>query len=266
LYFACRLNIGKKLHTLPPLTIDFEHINDPKLTISIVSHGQAKLIRPLLLELAALPRREFEVILTVNIPEDERPYSISGLNVIVIRNDVAKGFGANHNAAFRASKAPFFAVVNPDIRLGRTDLTSLLEGFTDSLTAVCAPLVINSRGEVEDSARRFPTWSSLTRKAMGRHTPLEYIIEDKPMAVDWVAGMLAVFRREAYLEVGGFDDRRYFMYYEDVDVCYRLNQKGWKVMLVPSVSVVHDAQRASHRNLHHMRWHATSVLRFLTGW
>jgi N-acetylglucosaminyl-diphospho-decaprenol L-rhamnosyltransferase len=260
------MSTGDQLPTYSSNTPGFAHAHIPKLTLSIVSHGQAELVRPLLLELAALQCQEFEVILTVNIPEDERPYAVGGLSMRVIRNDVAKGFGANHNAAFRASLAPYFAVVNPDIRLGKTDPTSLLEGFTDPLTAVCAPLVTNSLGEVENSARRFPTWSSLAQKALGWHTPVEYLVEDKPLAVDWVAGMLAVFRREAYLDVGGFDDWRYFMYYEDVDVCYRLNQRGWKVMLLPSVRVIHDAQRASHRNARHMRWHATSALRFLTGW
>lgn len=247
-------------------TPSFVHTPVPKLTLSIVSHGQAELVRPLLLELAALPHRDFEIILTLNIPEDERPYAVDGLSLTVIRNNVRKGFGANHNAAFRASQAPYFAVVNPDVRLGQTDPTALLEGFTDSRTAVCAPLVTNSLGEVEDSARRFPTWRSLTQKALGRHPRVEYVIGDMPLEVDWVAGMFAVFRREAYLDVDGFDDRRYFMYYEDVDVCYRLHQRHWAVLLVPSIRVIHDAQRASRRNARHMRWHATSVFRFLTGW
>lgn len=237
-----------------------------QITLSIVSHGQATLIRSLLADLAELPQLNFEVVITINLPEDDSPYHGHPFPLRIIRNDIPKGFGANHNAAFRASQAPYFAVVNPDIRLGITAPTSLLVGFTDPLTAVCAPLVTNSLGEVEDSARRFPTWSSLIRKALGWHTPVEYLIEDKPLAVDWVAGMFAVFRREAYLDVNGFDDKRYFMYYEDVDVCYRLNQRGWKVMLLPSVRVIHDAQRASHRNARHMRWHATSLVRFLTGW
>lgn len=235
------------------------------ITFSIVSHGQASLIRLLLADLAKLTQQNFEVIITINLSEDESPYQGHPFPLYIIRNDNPKGFGANHNAAFRASRSPYFAVVNPDIRLGMTAPTYLLEGFTDPLTAVCAPLVTNSLGEVEDSARRFPTWKSLIRKALGRHSPVEYLIEDKPLAVDWVAGMFAVFRREAYLDVNGFDDRRYFMYYEDVDVCYRLSQRGWKVILLPSVRVIHDAQRASHRNAKHMRWHATSLLRFLSG-
>lgn len=252
-------------------TQEEKNLKDPvaasvQITLSIVSHGQATLIRSLLADLAELPELNFEVVITINLPEDDSPYKGHPFPLRIIRNDTPKGFGANHNAAFHVSQSPYFAVVNPDIRLGMTDPTSLLDGFTDPLTAVCAPLVINSLGEVEDSARRFPTMSRLILKALGWQTHVEYPIEDKPLAVDWVAGMFAVFRREAYLDVSGFDDQRYFMYYEDVDICYRLNKRGWMVILLPAVRVIHDAQRASHRNARHMRWHATSLLRFLSGW
>ena len=77
--------------------------------------------------------------------------------------------------------------------------------------------------------------------------------------------MFVVFRREAYQEVGGFDDRRFFMYLEDADICRRLAREGWKVLVNPNVQVIHMAQRASRRNLKHMRWHITSAFRFLTG-
>ena len=247
------------INSLSPLT------SSPKLTLSIVSHAQADLVRPLLLELAALPHRDFEIILTINVPEDERPLAINALSMMVIRNISPRGFGANHNAAFSASRAPFFAVVNPDIRLGKTDPSSLLEGFADPYTAACAPFITNRLGERQDTARRFPTWINLTRKAFCRHIKPDYVEAEKPLAVDWVAGMLVVFRRDAYLDVGGFDDRRYFMYYEDADICLRLSKRGWRIILVPSVKVLHEAQRASHRNLRHMRWHATSMFRFLTG-
>jgi hypothetical protein len=62
--------------------------------------------------------------------------------------------------------------------------------------------------------------------------------------------------------VGGFDER-FYMYYEDVDICRRLWGQGWSIVLQPAAVVIHDAQRASHRRLRHMRWHAASALRYL---
>jgi N-acetylglucosaminyl-diphospho-decaprenol L-rhamnosyltransferase len=65
-----------------------------------------------------------------------------------------------------------------------------------------------------------------------------------------------------FRELRGFDER-YFLYYEDVDLCRRLRKRGYEVVLVPSASAVHDARRESHRNLRHLSWHLASIARFL---
>ena len=77
--------------------------------------------------------------------------------------------------------------------------------------------------------------------------------------------MFVVFRKDVFRSLGGFDDRRFFMYMEDVDICRRLNNTGFSVLLNPKVSVIHTAQHASHRNFKHMRWHAISSFQYLTG-
>jgi GT2 family glycosyltransferase len=76
--------------------------------------------------------------------------------------------------------------------------------------------------------------------------------------------MFVMFRREAFDAVRGFDER-YFMYFEDADICRRLWSRGLKVLYVPAATVVHDARRRSHRDPQHLRWHLRSALRFLVG-
>lgn len=241
-------------------------LDTTRLTLSIVSHGQGPLIRPLLLQLASVYSPEFEVILTLNLPEDETQFVVPGLLTTIIRNAERKGFGANHNAAFQAASAPYFAIVNPDIRLSGMTPGQLLDTFQSSTVAACAPMVVNSVGMVENSARRFPTFANLASKFLTRKKSGDYPMDRGPVVVDWVAGMYVVFRREAFADVGGFDDKRFFMYCEDVDICERLKLRGWSVVLRPDVTVVHDAQRASRRDVRHLRWHVTSMLRYLTGW
>jgi len=236
-----------------------------QITLSIVSHGQAALIRSLLADLAELPQQNFEVLITVNLPEDESPYHGHPFPLRVIRNDTPKGFGANHNAAFGQADARWFAVVNPDIRIKTLDLPTLLLPTNDQSVAAVAPVVLSGDGKVEDSARRFPTFMRFAKRVLLRRRDADYNVGAVPYPVDWVAGMFVLFRREAYQQVGGFDDRRFFMYLEDADICRRLGKIGWKVMVNPDVQVVHMAQRASRRNLKHMRWHAVSALRYLTG-
>lgn len=236
-----------------------------RITLSIVSHGQASLVRLLLSDLAALPQQNFEVIITINLAEDESPYQGQPFPLRIIRNDLPKGFGANHNSAFSQSTGRWFAVVNPDVRINALDLLTLLSPFVDQSVAAVAPVVLSSDGKVEDSARRFPTLIRFAKRVLLRLRDADYNVGPVPYLVDWVAGMFVVFRRDAYQNIGGFDDRRFFMYLEDADICRRLGKVGLKVMVNPNVQVIHMAQRASRRNLKHMRWHAVSALRYLTG-
>lgn len=236
-----------------------------QITLSIVSHGQASLIRDLLKDLATLPQQNFEVIITINLPEDESAYQGFSFPLRIIRNTLPKGFGENHNAAFEHSSTQWFAVVNPDIRTQSLNFEVLLSPFQRNSVAAVAPVVLSADGKVEDSARHFPTLLRFAKRVLLRQRKSDYAVQSSPYRVDWVAGMFVVFRREAFRQVGGFDARRFYMYLEDADICQRLGKEQWQVLVNPHVQVIHMAQRASRRNLKHMRWHAVSALRFLTG-
>jgi N-acetylglucosaminyl-diphospho-decaprenol L-rhamnosyltransferase len=238
------------------------------ICLSIVSHGQGHLIKSLLGDLQRLqlldPAKD-QIVLTLNIPEDEMFFKGFGsLPLIVLRNTTPKGFGANHNAAFKASQSDIFVVVNPDIRLRSFDTKPLLEVLSSTDAGLWAPRVLASSGEVEDNARRFPTFLRLGKRIVLRQRSSDYTIKERPVAVDWVAGMFMALRRDTYAAAGGFDER-YFMYMEDADLCRRITQLGMRVIVDPRVDVIHDAQRASRRSLRHLRWHCRSAGRFLFG-
>jgi GT2 family glycosyltransferase len=97
-----------------------------------------------------------------------------------------------------------------------------------------------------------------------RRRESDYTLDSVPIEVDWVAGMFVAFKRAAFEAVDGFDER-YFMYMEDVDICRRLNEAGWLTVVQPQVSVVHAAQRASRKNVQHLRWHVASAIRYFFG-
>ncbi|RTL22464.1 MAG: glycosyltransferase family 2 protein [Burkholderiales bacterium] len=235
------------------------------ISLSIVSHGQSALIAPLLEDLRRLALPDIEVVITVNIPEDETPFKDLPFPSRIVRNAAPQGFGANHNAAFAASSGRFFVVVNPDIRLPSLDVARLLALMEDPTVGAVAPVVLNGVGGVEDSVRRFPTIAGLARRVLLKQRVPGYQWDRQPIDVDWTAGMFVVFKREAFAAVQGFDHRRFFMYFEDVDICRRLQRAGWRVVLQPAISVIHDAQRASHRSIRHLRWHLTSAARYFTG-
>jgi GT2 family glycosyltransferase len=232
------------------------------ISISIVSHNQGNLVADLLADLEKYCESRNEVLVTLNVQE-ELPFSVERFRfpVRLIKNQRAKGFGANHNAAFAHASGEFFCVLNPDIRLQRDPFPALIEAAKDPRIGVVAPLVLSPEDAVEDNARKFPTPLSILKKLFGFGAVPEYQIGPGRFFPDWVAGMFMVFRREVYNHVGGFDER-FFLYYEDVDLCARLRLANYQVALEPTVHVVHHARRDSHIKPRHFFWHVRSMLNF----
>ena len=160
------------------------------------------------------------------------------------------------------SREPFWCVLNPDVELTRNPFPVLLESLRADSVGLVVPLVTNPTGCIEDSIRRFPTLTSLASKLLGRDSSRVQVEPHAPaFCVDWVAGMFQLFRSDAFAGLNGFDEG-FFLYYEDVDICARLMAKGMKVMVCPSVSIVHDARRDSHRSAKHFRFHLASMTRY----
>jgi len=236
--------------------------SEARISISIVSHGQGALVGNLLADLQRHCTMPMEVILTLNIPEN-LPFRAEDFRfpVRMTRNAKAQGFGANHNAAFRHARTDYFCVLNPDVRMERDPFPDLVAVLQDATVAVAAPLILDPGGNIEDSARRFPTPLGVMAKLWPGAPRLDYQPDTAPLFPDWVAGMFMLLRSATFRDAGGFDEG-YFLYYEDVDLCWRLGRAGLRVSLVPSAQVVHAAQRSSHRNLRYLKWHVSSMLRF----
>jgi GT2 family glycosyltransferase len=234
------------------------------ISISIVSHGQGELVSRVLSDLACLMgSAPVEVILTLNVPEplssavERFPYPVK-----VVRNVAPRGFGANHNTAYRQAKGEWFCVMNPDIRISQDPFPILMKEISGLRGAVIAPAVLTMDGRIEDSTRHFPTLLSLARKMAGLGDGrYPFHLGDATFVADWVGGMFMFFRSESFAAAGGFDEA-FFLYYEDVDLCMRLGLAGQRVLACPKAQVFHDARRASRRNLQYMRWHAYSMIRY----
>ncbi|WP_414014625.1 glycosyltransferase [Limnohabitans sp.] len=231
------------------------------ITVSVVSHGQGQLVAALLEDLACC-QNVSAVVLTQNIPEDDIPYPASlQARLRVIRNEYPRGFAANHNQAFRFCETSLFAVLNPDIRLNGDPFPQLARALEMNSVGVVGPAVRNPSGDLEDSARTFPTPLRLLRKLMGLGDGRILTEGTTPLEVDWTAGMFLLFPASVYSQLEGFDEG-FFLYYEDVDICTRLWRSGQRVILHPGVMVIHAAQRASRRRLRFMKWHLFSMFRY----
>lgn len=227
--------------------------SSPAVTVSIVSHGQLELVRPLLEQLDRFSRAlTAKVVLTLNIPEPDLLAGASwGFEIERIENAVPLGFGANHNQAFDRCATPWFLVLNPDIRFDRDVLAPLIaQAAPDS--GLLTPRILEP-GKSEPEQHR----AIITPLEILRRKRPDYV---RPLVPDWIPGLFMLFRSEAYRQVGGFDER-FFMYGEDFDICARTRLAGWKLQVAEDLTALHDARRASRTSLRHLYWHVTSLLK-----
>jgi GT2 family glycosyltransferase len=224
------------------------------ITVSIVSHGQLALIRPLLEQLDRWCADSVaKVVLTINIPESDA--ALAGLHprfpVQRIDNPAPKGFGANHNAAFTHCETPWFLVLNPDIRLDGDVLTELV-AQADSDSGLLTPRILEPGKAAPEPHRAIITPLEILTRKRATYEP--------PAVPAWIPGLFMLFRSTAYRQIDGFDER-FFMYGEDFDICARTRLAGWRLQVAEDLRARHDAQRASHSSRSHLVWHVTSLLK-----
>jgi N-acetylglucosaminyl-diphospho-decaprenol L-rhamnosyltransferase len=168
------------------------------------------------------------------------------------------GYARAANLGIAATDAPVVAICNPDLEVREGAAAALVRRLaSEADLGAVGPMIRNTDGTIYPSARSVPR----VRDAIGhgllglvwRTNPFtrRYRQLDadpgRPRDVDWVSGAAVWLRREALATVGGWDER-YFMYVEDVDLCWQLRQHGWRVAYEPGAVITHvqGATTAKH--------------------
>lgn len=261
--------MSREMVTMTTLRTDATRMGaaTPDLALSIVSHGHGALLQRLLSQLNAEPSLAgVKVVVTLNLPGERfDPGMFPELDITVIRNSSPRGFGANHNAAFEQCAARWFGILNPDLALAEGEPFSTMILRADTAQAqnigLVAPRVVAANLAPEDSVRGNLTPWSLIRRSLGSRTPLSPSgVSRRGSPFYWVAGMCMLARAQAYRDVGGFDER-FFLYCEDFDLCARMYDRGFGILLDDRSRIIHEAQRDSHRSWKHLRWHLASLMK-----
>jgi len=190
------------------------------------------------------------------------------------------GFGAAANRAVAATTGPYVLVLNPDTVIHPGTIAALTAALdAEPRLAAVGPQMDNPDGSVYPSARRFPDLVTATGHAFvglirpdNRFTRRYRMLDTDPdraaaaaggtSPVDWVSGAAMMVRRSAFEAVGGFDPS-YFMYVEDVDLCWRWRQAQWLVGYTPAGRVTHAVGASSRQVPYRMiAAHHRSLLRF----
>lgn len=160
------------------------------------------------------------------------------------------GFAGAANRGIVESDAPFILLLNPDVEIRGEVVSDLLEGASSTpRAAISVPLLVGPSNQPQQSfqIRRIPTLRSVLSDVLfldeiGRlfgPRSVSLPLYRKRVAVEQPAAACWLLRREAWDELGGFDERFHPAWFEDVDFCKRLLQRGWKNYLWPGLHAVH---------------------------
>jgi len=183
------------------------------------------------------------------------------------------GYARAANLGIAATDAPVVAVCNPDIEVQAGTAAAVLARFADEadLGAV-GPMLRNTDGTIYPSARSVPrVGDAVGHGLLGLVWPTSPFTRRyrqldadprRPRDVDWVSGAAVWLRRDALTAVGGWDER-YFMYVEDVDLCWQLRRSGWRIAYEPGGSATHVQGAATAKHPYRMiAEHHRSLYRF----
>ncbi|HSS10554.1 MAG TPA: glycosyltransferase family 2 protein [Acidimicrobiales bacterium] len=188
------------------------------------------------------------------------------------------GYGRAANLGARACHGRYLLVCNPDVVVRPGTVSALVARLDRDLGAgIVGPRLVNADGTLYPSARTFPSLGDALGHGLlglfwpGNRFSRRYKLLDwdhtETRVVDWVSGAFLVVRRDVWDGIDGFDPG-YFMYMEDVDLCWRASRAGWQVVYEPSAQVVHlqglctDRRPyrmilAHHRSLWRFAWRST---------
>ncbi len=160
------------------------------------------------------------------------------------------GFAKANNVGYELSSGEYVVLLNSDAFLVGDSLRAAARLMDDRPeVGLAGGRLIGEDGSWQPSARSFPgiandflTISGLAAKY--RRSPvfgrpdMTYIDQGRELYCDWVPGAFTIIRRSAIEEVGFFDER-FFLYYEEVDLCRRIKRAGWKIAYWPAITVIH---------------------------
>jgi hypothetical protein len=235
----------------------------------IVNYNAGKLLRRCVDSLLKCPL-EIEIIVVDNASTDKSPDTLQGLpGVTVIRNPTNLGFATACNIGTRISSGPMLLFLNPDCFFEPQALNQLLSVMhSDKHVGLATGLLANMDGTEQVGGRRaIPTpWRSFVRAfglvRFSNRWPRLFFdfnlhqqpLPKEPLEVEATSGACMMIRREAMQDVGEWDEK-YFLHCEDLDLCMRFRQKGWKILFVPNALFLHDQGACSRNRPIFVEWH-----------
>ncbi len=252
--------------------------NGGGLSVILVTYNHRDFILPCLRSLDVIPKDLHpEIILVDNHSADGTGQLVrqNFPQIRLIENPQNLGFARAVNQAFRESRGELVLLLNPDIQVLPGAIEKMAAHLRDDgKTGILLPKLINPDGSLQFSCRTFChpvtfflrraplSWLFSNHRAVRDHLMMDWD-HQKIRQVDWGLGACMLIRREALGE-GQIMDERFFLYFEDIDLCFSLNKNGWKIVYYPEAVLVHHHLRESADGIfNRAKWeHLKSLFKF----
>lgn len=192
-----------------------------------------------------------EVIVVDNASSDD---SVSFIKkhfpkVRLVENSKNSGFAGGCNLGAKQAKGEYILFLNNDAEITDNVFTPLIKVFNEQKNVgIVGGLLSNHDGTLQRSYGAFYTVLNVIYLLFaGESGELKRYKSDKVIATDWVSGGFMLVRRDIFESVGGFNEA-YFMYIEDMDLCYRVSKRGYKVYNTPFARVKHLGQGSTNKS------------------
>ncbi|MFM5806862.1 glycosyltransferase family 2 protein [Aeromonas veronii] len=243
------------------------------LYIAVVSHRHAETIMSLSCLQSLAKQSNIHVVVKDNVGESTLADYCFMHHIEYYDSDKGLGFGANNNHIFnhllpRMQDNDYFLVLNPDVLVEASTLLELISAMQEYSSRLTTINLYRDRmyEQYDHSIRQFPSLINFFGSYIGlkNTTIIDKSNVHSPVCVDWSAGSFLMFRVDLYRALSGFNER-YFMYCEDIDICWRaMTFQSERVLFLPNLKAVHLAQFNNRRFFSkHFFWHVTSAFRFL---
>lgn len=233
------------------------------LSIIIVNYNVKEFLKNLLHSIKKASQNISTEIIVIDNASDDG--SIEMLRekfpeVKLISNEKNLGFGKANNIGLKLAKGKFILLINPDTLVSEDTFIKLIGFFeTHPDAGMVGCKILNPDGTLQLACRRsFPgPWTSFTKvtglsnlfpksKLFARYN-LTYLDENQTYEVDAISGSFMMMKKEVYEKVGGFDEQ-FFMYGEDLDLCFRIQKAGYKIYYVHTTQIIHYKGESTKRS------------------